>query len=139
VDTTELRTSKHELTGTTELNRTELDRTAATLRGLTMSAAATVKRSAKTENAGQTTTTINLRVPQVTRQLIDTAAAAVGKSRTEFMLESARQQAIDVLLDQRLFVLNPEQHDAFMEALDNPPMPNAALKKLMSSKSPWEK
>ena len=105
-----------------------------------MSAAATVKRSAKTENAGQTTTTtINLRVPQVTRQLIDTAAAAVGKSRTEFMLESARQQAIDVLLDQRLFVLNPEQHDAFTEALDNPPMPNAALKKLMSSKSPWEK
>jgi uncharacterized protein (DUF1778 family) len=101
-------------------------------------AAATITRSAETETATRTTT-INLRVPQVTRQLIDTAAAVVGKSRTEFMLESARQHAIDVLLDQRLFVLNADQHDAFMNALENPPLPNAELKKLLSSKSPWEK
>jgi uncharacterized protein (DUF1778 family) len=101
-------------------------------------AAATITRSAETETAPRTTT-INLRVSQVTRELIDTAAAVVGKSRTEFMLESARQHAIDVLLDQRLFVLNAEQHDAFMNALDNPPLPNAELKKLLSSKSPWEK
>jgi uncharacterized protein (DUF1778 family) len=104
-----------------------------------MSAVATLTRSAsKPENATQTTS-INLRVSTVTRELIDTAAAAVGKTRTEFMLESARQHAIDVLLDQRLFHLSPEQHDAFMEALNNPPKPNAALKKLMSGKSPWEK
>lgn len=101
-------------------------------------AAAGKKRSAKTEITTRTTT-INLRVSQVTRQLIDTAAAAIGKSRTEFMLESARQHATDVLLDQRIFVLSPEQHDAFMDALDNPPKPNAALKRLLSSKSPWEK
>lgn len=101
-------------------------------------AAATLTRSAETETATRTTT-INLRVTQGTRELIDTAAAVVGKSRTEFMLESARQHAIDVLLDQRLFVLNAEQHDAFMNALDNPPLPNAELKKLLSSKSPWEK
>jgi uncharacterized protein (DUF1778 family) len=84
------------------------------------------------------TTTINLRVSQPTRQLIDTAAAVVGKSRTEFMLESARQHAIDVMLDQRLFVLDSDQHDAFMRVLDNPPPPNARLKKLLSRKSPWE-
>ena len=101
-------------------------------------ASATTTRSAETETATRTTT-INLRVTQLTRQLIDTAAAVLGKSRTEFMLESARQHAMDVLLDQRLFVLNAEQHDAFMHALDNPPLPNAALKKLLSSKSPWEK
>lgn len=101
-------------------------------------AAAVTARSAETENSTRTTT-INLRVPKVTRQLIDTAAAVVGKSRTEFMLESARQHAIDVLLDQRLFVLNERQHEAFMEALDNPPLPNAALKNLLSSRSPWEK
>jgi uncharacterized protein (DUF1778 family) len=85
------------------------------------------------------TATINLRVPKATRELIDTAAAAVGKSRTEFMLESARQHAIDVLLDQRLFGLSAEQHEAFMQVLDHPPPPNAALKKLLSGKSPWEK
>lgn len=104
-------------------------------------AAATVPRSAKAMEmeTKKRTTIISLRVPRVTRELIDTAAEVVGKSRTEFMLESARQHAIDVLLDQRLFVLSEEQHAAFSEALDNPPMPNAALKKLLSSKSPWEK
>jgi uncharacterized protein (DUF1778 family) len=104
-----------------------------------MSPAAAKTRSAKATQTATRTTTINLRVSEVTRQLIDTAAAVVGKSRTEFMLESARQQAIDVLLDQRLFILNAEQHASFMRALDNPPLPNAELKKLLSSKSPWEK
>jgi uncharacterized protein (DUF1778 family) len=37
------------------------------------------------------------------------------------MIDSARREAIDVLLDQRLFVLDAERHDAFMHALDNPP------------------
>jgi uncharacterized protein (DUF1778 family) len=85
------------------------------------------------------TGTINLRVPEKTRELIDTAAAAVGKSRTEFMLDSARQRAIDVLLDQRLFVLDPEQYDAFVHALDNPPPAGAKLKALMNKKPLWEK
>ena len=89
-------------------------------------------------DAESRTTTINLRVAQATRQLIDNAAAIEGKTRTEFMLESARLHAIDVLLDQRLFVLNDEQHEAFSAALDNPPLPNAALRKLLASKSPWE-
>ena len=100
-----------------------------------MPAAATLERPARTEAK---TTSINLRVPQQTRDLIDTAAAVVGKSRTEFMLESARQHAIDVLLDQRLFVLDAEHHNAFMRVLDNPPPPNAQLKKLLTRKAPWE-
>lgn len=85
------------------------------------------------------TASINLRVTPQIRELIDTAAAAVGKSRTEFMLDSARRQAIDVLLDRRLFVLDAGQHDAFMKVLDNPPPPNARLRKLLASKAPWER
>ncbi|HEX8665468.1 MAG TPA: DUF1778 domain-containing protein [Beijerinckiaceae bacterium] len=81
---------------------------------------------------------VNLRVPVQTRELIDSAAATLGKSRTEFMLESARRHAIDVLLDQRLFVLDEAQHEAFMRVLDNPPPPNEKLKKLMRSTPPWE-
>ena len=102
-----------------------------------------MERQATSERTGNAvnnkTTSINLRVPQQTRVLIDTAAAAIGKSRTEFMLESARQHAIDVLLDQRLFVLTTEQHEAFLHALDNPPQPSARLKKLLMSKPAWEK
>jgi uncharacterized protein (DUF1778 family) len=53
-------------------------------------------------------TVINVRVSRVLRDLIDRAADAIGKSRTEFILESARAHAVDVLLDQRLFTLDTE-------------------------------
>ena len=82
--------------------------------------------------------TINVRVPTALRDLIDSAAAAVGKTRSDFILESARQRATDVLLDQRLFVLDAEQHAAFMQALEAPAAPNQQLKDLMARKSPWE-
>lgn len=80
---------------------------------------------------------INLRIEAKTRQLIDDAAAVLGKTRTEFMIESARQQAIDVLLDQRLFMLDPERHAAFMDVLDNPPAPGPKLRSLLRRVPAW--
>jgi len=82
---------------------------------------------------------INLRIEAHTRQLIDDAAAILGKTRTEFMVESARRQAIDVLLDQRLFTLDPERYDAFMYALDNPPAPGPKLRSLLRRVPAWRK
>lgn len=82
---------------------------------------------------------VNLRMPTPVRSLIDMAAAVVGKSRSEFITESAHKEAIDVLLDQRLFQLSPERFDAFQRALDTPPPPNEKLKKLMRAKPLWEK
>jgi uncharacterized protein (DUF1778 family) len=82
---------------------------------------------------------INLRIEARTRRLIDDAAAILGKTRTEFMIESARRQAIDVLLDQRLFVLDPERYDAFIHALDNPPAPGPKLRSLLRRVPAWEK
>ena len=80
---------------------------------------------------------INLRIEPQTRQLIDEAAAILGKTRTEFMVDSARTQAIDVLLDQRLFVLEPERFDAFVRALDNPPAPGPKLRALLRRRPSW--
>ena len=82
---------------------------------------------------------INLRIETHTRRLIDDAASALGKTRTEFMVESARRQAIDVLLDQRLFVLDPERHERFLEALDNPPAPGPKLRSLLGRTPAWRK
>ncbi|MFZ1101326.1 MAG: DUF1778 domain-containing protein [Hyphomicrobiaceae bacterium] len=104
-----------------------------------MSDAAVMERRANSETATTKKTSINIRVPEQTRQLIDNAAAVVGKTRTEFMLESARQHAIDVLLDQRLFFLDEDQLKAFMAVLQNPPRANRQLKKLFMGKAPWEK
>lgn len=71
--------------------------------------------------------------------MIDDAAAALGKTRTEFMIETARRQAIDVLVDRRLFALAPEDYDAFMAALDNPPAPGPKLKALLGRTPAWRK
>jgi uncharacterized protein (DUF1778 family) len=82
---------------------------------------------------------INLRIEGSTRQLIDDAAAILGKTRTEFMIETARRQAIDVLLDQRLFVLDSKRYDAFVHALDNPPAPGPKLRSLLRRVPAWRK
>jgi len=42
----------------------------------------------------------------------DDAAQAAGKSRSEFIIESARQSAMDVLLDQRFFTLDARRFAA---------------------------
>src|SRR3546814_19050600 len=89
--------------------------------------------------AADTKGSINLRIEAQTRQLIDDAAAVLGKTRTEFMVESARREAIDVLLDQRLFALDPERYDAFMQALDNPPAPGPKLRSLLRRTPAWQK
>lgn len=82
---------------------------------------------------------INLRIEGQTRQLIDEAAAILGKTRTEFMVDSARTLAINTLLDQRLFVLDADRHDAFLDALDNPPPPGPKLKALLARTPAWER
>ena len=87
--------------------------------------------------SGGTRGSINLRIEGRTRQLIDDAAAVLGKTRTEFMIESARRQAIDVLLDQRLFQLEPAHHEAFLDALDNPPAPGPKLRALLRRAPAW--
>ena len=84
-------------------------------------------------------TAINLRVSRAVRDEIDGAASLLGKTRTDFIVESARKQAMDVLLDRTLFSLDDAQHKAFLKALDNPAPPNARLKRLMASKPQWEK
>jgi uncharacterized protein (DUF1778 family) len=94
---------------------------------------------AKRSSATDTKRSINLRIEAHTRQLIDDAAAILGKTRTEFMIESARRQAIDVLLDQRLFMLDSERYDAFMHALDNPPAPGPKLRSLLRRVPGWQK
>jgi uncharacterized protein (DUF1778 family) len=89
--------------------------------------------------AADTKGSINLRIEAGTRQLIDDAAALMGKTRTEFMVESARRHAIDVLLDRRLFALSSDGYDRFMHALDNPPAPGPKLRSLLRRTPAWRK
>ena len=67
-------------------------------------------------NAQSSKISINLRLDDRSRQLIDDAAQSLGKTRTDFMVETARSLAIDVLLDRRLIALEDDQHAAFVTA-----------------------
>jgi uncharacterized protein (DUF1778 family) len=98
-------------------------------------AIAVAERSPATDTKGS----INLRIEANTRQLIDDAAAVLGKTRTEFMIETARRQAIDVLLDQRLFVLDSKRYDAFVRALDSAPAPGPKLRSLLRRVPAWQR
>ncbi len=79
---------------------------------------------------------INIRALDAQRNLIDKAAAAVNKSRSDFMLDAACREAENVLLDQRLFFLNDEELEAFENALKVPV--SEAIKTLLAIKAPWE-
>jgi uncharacterized protein (DUF1778 family) len=95
--------------------------------------------SAVTRERERRDAVVNVRLSHQARELIDQAADALGKSRSEFIVESARAHAIEVMLDKRIFPLGSEQYAAFIALLDARPAPNEKLKKLMKSKSPWER
>lgn len=97
----------------------------------------TVVSDGERKSSGDAKGSINLRIESQTRQLIDDAAAILGKTRTEFMVDSARKQAVEILLDQRLFVLDSDRYDAFVHALDNPPAPGPKLRSLLRRIPAW--
>lgn len=82
---------------------------------------------------------INLRATRKQRSLIDQAAEALGKNRSDFMLEAACREAEGVLLDRRYFVLDAEDFAAFTAALDQPPVANPRLRRLLTEKAPWDR
>jgi uncharacterized protein (DUF1778 family) len=85
------------------------------------------------------TSVINLRTDEARRALIDRAAAAVGKDRTEFMLDAATREAESVLLDRRFFQLKDGAFRRFTEMLDAAPAANPRLRKLLAKRAPWER
>ena len=87
----------------------------------------------------RTRTSISLRIPDEQRALIDRAAEATGKDRTEFMLDAATREATTVLLDQRYFRLDGEAWERFTALLDAAPAANPRLETLLMTKAPWER
>lgn len=82
---------------------------------------------------------INLRVSHGQKALIDRAATALGRNRSEFMLETACREAESVLLDRRYFALPEDEFKRFTTMLDTPPASNTRLARLLKIRAPWEK
>jgi uncharacterized protein (DUF1778 family) len=81
---------------------------------------------------------INLRALPEQRDLIDQAASALGKNRSDFMLEAACERAQAVLLDQVFFRLEANKFKKFVALLDAPSEANPGLERLMALKAPWD-
>ena len=82
---------------------------------------------------------INIRARSTQRNLIDKAAAMLNKNRSDFMLEAACREAENVLLDQRLFLVDDKTYKALATLIDAPVKDNPSLRKLLHDKAPWEK
>lgn len=89
-------------------------------------------------DGGKRDIALTIRTTQRERSLIDQAAAKLGKSRTEFLLESACNEAQHVLLDTVHFGLSAELFKKFNELLDAPPQNLEGLRRLLTTKAPWE-
>jgi uncharacterized protein (DUF1778 family) len=73
----------------------------------------------------------DLRATPQQSTVIRRAAATVGRSNTDFILESAMERAVNMLADQRLFLVDDESWTRFQAALDAPAQPVAALVDLL--------
>ena len=81
---------------------------------------------------------IQIRAMAGTKALLNRAAAMRGQKLSEFMLESARREAENPLLNHRRFCRDVVAHEAFVALLDAPPAPSSKLVDLMARKPAWD-
>jgi uncharacterized protein (DUF1778 family) len=75
---------------------------------------------------------LDLRLTGHAKRIIQAAAAALRRSVSEFVLESALARADEELADRQTFHLSAEQWRAFLTALDAPPRPLPRLQRLLN-------
>ncbi|ELM1190051.1 DUF1778 domain-containing protein [Escherichia coli] len=81
---------------------------------------------------------INIRATDEERAVIDYAASLVNKNRTDFIIELVYQEAKNIILDQRLFVLDDECYDSFITQLEAPVQNAEGRERLMAVKPEWK-
>ena len=81
---------------------------------------------------------LDLRMTPARRELLSRAARTTDQTITDFVIENAAAAAMDVLLDQKLFVVDPVTFLHFKSLIDAPAKENAGLRQLMATTTPWE-
>jgi uncharacterized protein (DUF1778 family) len=82
---------------------------------------------------------IQIRASAATKAILNRAAALRGQKLSEFMIESARARAEEIILDQRLFALDDDAYKEFLAMLDAPAKPDKVLRARMKRKPAWER
>lgn len=81
---------------------------------------------------------INVRATEEERAVIDYAASLVNKNRTDFIIERAVHEAQNIILDQRVFVLDDTRYQAFIEQLEAPVQNTEGRQRLMDARPEWK-
>lgn len=81
---------------------------------------------------------MQFRLKQEEKERINRGADLRGVKASQFVLRAALKEAEHAEADQTNFVLNNDQFNAFMSALDADPAPNTALNKLLHTAAPWD-
>jgi uncharacterized protein (DUF1778 family) len=81
---------------------------------------------------------INVRATDEERAIIDYAASLVNKNRTDFIIERAVNEAQNIILDQRVFILDDSRYQAFIQQLEAPVQNAEGRKRLMDVKPEWK-
>jgi uncharacterized protein (DUF1778 family) len=94
-----------------------------------------VRKSSPAVRSGR----LGVRTTSAQAALIQRAAKVSRKSVTEFVLSSVCEKAEQILMDQRLFMVDERTWQAFQYALDKPALGKAGLRDLIEEPSIWEK
>jgi uncharacterized protein (DUF1778 family) len=81
---------------------------------------------------------IQIRASGEAKAILNRAAALRGQKLSEFMLECARREAEETILDQRAFFLDDKAHARFIALLDSAPRPSAEVRAKLRRKAPWD-
>ena len=81
---------------------------------------------------------LDLRVTSPQKRLLQQAANLKGETVSDFVLSSAMASADEALLDQRVFLLEPEVFDQLITRSEDVVKNRAAIDKILAIKTPWQ-
>lgn len=81
---------------------------------------------------------ISMRLPEADVAMIDRAANLRGRSRTDFVRDAAVRAAEEVVMENRLIRMSPEDFACFMDVLSRPAAPVSEMVALAERPAPWE-
>ncbi|HMQ58004.1 MAG TPA: DUF1778 domain-containing protein [Rhizobiaceae bacterium] len=84
---------------------------------------------------------IHLRARARDRDLIDSAAEIVGANRSQFMLQSALNEARNVLMDRTEIAVDSRSFHDILARLDKEPSPDeiAGMRRLLGIRPGWDR
>ena len=95
-------------------------------------------KSPRSKTKRATSTQVNMRIPETQRELIDRAAESMGVTRTQFILDAARERAEDRLAERSIVELSPDAFDALKAMLDGPVVVPEGLRDLFARYPKWD-